>query len=260
MTRMFKFYEARLNEAYAKQPRLVAMKAKLLIAINLLMFAFIVINVAKVLWLQPPNSGARIIANALIAASLGLSMRWVFLGKPELAGNSVAVAMVFIVHAAVLIVGAWVVPLQPLSLAIQLFAFDLVFLLFALVFASRTTATVVLAAIVVGHISFHHFLLPSAKLSPAIVFAAETLRRDGLLVMGLVFCLGITLMQMIGFAHRRSDESLRQSRDVNENLERLVSARTRALEISHLREAAVRNAVASGVVPYAKPVSTLERC
>lgn len=224
----------------------MAMKARLLAAINLLIFAFILINIGKVLWLQPPNAGARIITNTLIALTLLISLRWVLKGKLEMAGSAVALTMVFTVHSAVLIVGASVIPLQPLSVGIQLFAFDLVFLLFALVFASRTIATVVLATIVVGHVSFHHFLLPTAALAPAIAFAADTLHRDGLMVMGLVFCLGITLMQMIGFAHRRSDESLRQSRRVNENLERLVSARTRALEISHLRETADRDAHTAG--------------
>ena len=48
--------------------------------------------------------------------------------------------------------------------------------------------------------------------------------------MGLIFLLGMTLIRMIETAHRRSEESIRQSQKTNENLERLVSERTRDLE------------------------------
>ena len=60
-------------------------------------------------------------------------------------------------------------------------------------------------------------------------YAAGTLLRDGLIAMAFIFGLGVTLARMLETAHRRSEDALRQTRDMNENLERLVTERTHDL-------------------------------
>ncbi len=114
--------------------------------------------------------------------------------------------------------------------AIQLFAYDLVFLLLALVFASRGIACVLLGVIVASHVGFYWLALHTLPIAGTLEFAADTLLRDGLFALCFVFCLGLAIIKMIGTAHERSEEALRETRRVNENLERLVSERTHELE------------------------------
>src|SRR5207237_168339 len=76
---------------------------------------------------------------------------------------------------------------EPLSAAIQLVVIDLVFLLFAFVFASRRFAIAVFAVMVAGHVGFYWKALHRADAPGSIAFAADTLLRDGLIAMGFVF-------------------------------------------------------------------------
>jgi two-component system, sensor histidine kinase len=221
---------ARLDSAYRERSYFIGLKARLLAIITVLLLAFVVLNIAKVVWFQPPMALARIAVNLVLAIAGMACLRFVLNGKLERAGNGLALAMVLTVHGAALIIGTTTAPLQPISTGLQIFAYDLVFLLFAIVFAARPVAVITFALIVAGHVGFYLLFLKSAELLPPVRFAADTLLRDGLLVMGLLFCLGITLIRMIEAAHRRSEDALRQTRHVNENLERLVSARTRDLQ------------------------------
>jgi signal transduction histidine kinase len=118
---------------------------------------------------------------------------------------------------------------QPLSTGIQLVAYDLVFLLLAVVFASRRVAIALFTVIIAGTLLYYFNVLRGAPQIGSQAFAADTLLRDGLIALSFVFTLGITLVQMIETAHDRSEESLRQTRTLNENLEQLVSERTRDL-------------------------------
>jgi signal transduction histidine kinase/AmiR/NasT family two-component response regulator len=241
MSRFFTAYLSKLDSAYRGHPLFVGLKAKLLAGIALLMFLFVPLNIAKTCFYHPPELPARLAANLIVALAALFCLRAVARGRLEHAGNHFTLAMVLTIHGLVMLVGTHVTPVQPLSVGIQVFAFDLVFLLFAVVFASQRIATAALAIMVVGHLSFYQFILQRAHLAPSLQFSADTLLRDGLLVMGLVFCLGLALIRMIEAAHRRSAESLTETRHLNENLERLVSERTRELEIvSHQATAASR--------------------
>ena len=228
---------ARLDDSYRDRRLFVKLKARLLTGIVLLFLAFIPFNIAKLLWLQPPVIGPRLIVNFIVAVACVLCLRSVLKGKLERAANVFALSVAVTIHSAVHIVRATTVPLQPLSVGIQIFAFDIVILFFAIIFTSRRIATAVFGITALGQVSFYFFILQKAHLSPTEQFSADTLLRDSLFVMGLLLCLGLTLMHMIETTHQRSEESLQQTRSLNENLERLVSERTRALEISS-REAA----------------------
>lgn len=226
-------YLARLDSAYRSRPLFVGLKARLLAAFCLLVLVFVPVNIAKTLLIHPPAFGPRILVNVVVGIAAWFCLRSVYQGHLERAGNRLALAMVLAVHVTVLVAGSMATQLsQPLSVGIQLFAFDLVFIIFALVFASRRIAIVAFLLMVAGHLGYALFLRNRGNLDASGQFSANVLLREGLFAMGFLFCLGITLSRMIEAALRRSEETLRQAQSVNENLERLVSDRTRDLEVA----------------------------
>ena len=229
MLRPFAPALTRLDDSYRDRPIFVGQKARLLVSITSLLLVFIVFNIAKVLYLEPPVIAPRIAANVIVGFAGLLCLRQVFGGKLETAGNGFALIMVLTIHSIALVIGASVRAVEPLSVGIQIFAFDLVFLLFAIVFASRRVATIVFFIMAAGHVGFQLLVLRRTPLDPVVQFSADTLFRDGLLVMGLLFCVGLTLTRIIAMAHQRSEDALGESQRVNQNLERLVSERTQEL-------------------------------
>ncbi len=238
MLRLFAPYVARLDAAHKDRPFFAGQKARLLAAFNVLMLMFVPLNVAKLLWVQPPFVGMRLIFTAVFGISALLSLRALLRGKLEQAGSGFILVVVFMVHLTVLLIPH---SEQPLGTAIQLMVYDLVFLLFAMIFTSRRLALLVFAVMVAGDVAFYLRVLQPAE-TGTLQFAADTLLRDGLISMCFVFCLGVTLAHMISAAHQRSEDALRASRDVNENLERLVGERTRDLEQASAQAAAASRA------------------
>ncbi len=219
---------ARIDSAYSDRPYFVGLKARLLAAFSLLMLVFAPLNTAKLLWVELPRPMLRIGFNLCFALAAVLSLRWIQSGKSERAGNILVLASIIpVILLGLLVPSSY---LQPLSSAVQLFAFALLYLLVALVFASRRVAFGVLAIAVTGHVLFHLRAFGSDYVAGSIQFAANTLLRDGLIAFGLVFCLGLTLVRMIETAQRRSEDALAETRAMNENLGRLVTERTRELE------------------------------
>src|SRR5580698_9245952 len=121
-------YADRLNSVYRDRSFFAGLKARLLAAIALLVLVFIPLNIAKTLWLQPPMLLPRIAVNLVIGIAGAVCLRLVLRGKLERAGNGLALTMVLVVHGTLLLVLALTRPEQPLTVGIQAFAFDLVFL------------------------------------------------------------------------------------------------------------------------------------
>lgn len=238
MPSFFARYVERLDLAYRDQPFFVGLKARLLAAITLLLAILVPFNMAKVLWHQPPEVLPRLVVNVIVGATAWWCLRLVLAGNVIRPANLLALVMVITAHGATWAIGATVVPTQPLAHGLELFAFNIVFLLFAIAFASRPTALAVFAVTLLGHVGFYWGFLRNPSFDQSTQFAANTLLRDGLLVIGLVFCLSYTVLKMIETAHRRSEESLRESLRVNENLEHLVAERTRAFEQASQQAAA----------------------
>src|SRR5688500_2427253 len=231
MTCPFASSLAPLDAASRAASAFIALTARLFAVPTLALIAFIPLDIAMVLCLQPPEFLVRISINVIVEIAALLSLRSLLQGNLDRGGNGLALAMMLAVHGIVLAVGLAIEPQQPLSVGVQVFAFDVFILLFAIVFASRRIATMGFAVMVIGHVVFYTFILPKAPhLHPSLQASAQSLLRDGLVVMALLFCLGITLMQLIETAHQRSDEALRETRNSNETLERLVRERTRAFE------------------------------
>ncbi|MCF7689696.1 MAG: response regulator [Cephaloticoccus sp.] len=229
----------RLDATYAQEPYFVRIKVRVLAALTLLIIVFLPINVVKLLWVQLPETGVRLVMNLIMGGvavwSLGLLLR----GQLKTAGNSLALGLVLTVHLLLLL--PFTVA-QPLSTAIQLFAYDLVFLLLATVFASRRVACTVLVIILAGHIGFHYGVLHPSIILDSGALASDTLLRDGGFVIGFIFALSMALMRLIESAHRRSEEALQETNAMNANLGVLVAERTRELEAATLAAKAASKA------------------
>jgi signal transduction histidine kinase/CheY-like chemotaxis protein len=215
-----------LDAIYRERPYFMGVKARLLASFCLLLLVFIPVNLGKMLWAQLPEIPTRLALNACIFFAACWTLRMIWRGRLQLAGSGLAIALVVPTHFVALLPHTYH---QPLSTGIQLVAYDLVFLLLTVVFASRRVAIALFTVIIASTVLYYFNVLHGAPQVGSQAFAADTLLRDGLIALSFVFTLGITLVQMIETAHARSEESLRQTRALNENLEQLVSERTRDL-------------------------------
>jgi signal transduction histidine kinase/FixJ family two-component response regulator len=229
MIRPFASLVARVDLAYAERAYFTRLKARLLAGFTLLMLAWIPLNIAKLLWVRPPHLAERLSTSCAFAIISFWALQQVLKGRLKEAGNGLAVALVVAAHALLFITTDYV---EPLAAAVQLFAFDLVFLLLTVVFASRRVAVAVFVIMLASLVWFYMHALRPVPLSGSLAFAADTLMRDGVIAIGFVFCLALTLTQMIAAANRHSDEALRATQAANENLEALVAERTRALAVA----------------------------
>ncbi len=229
MFRPFASFVERLDFLYRERPYFSRLKARLLAAFLLLLFVFVPLNILKLVWVGPPQLPLRIELNLVIGAFSLLALRWLRQGRLELAGSALVLGAILPAHGLVLLAPGYD---EPLGVAVQLFILDYVFLLLALVFASRRAALVALATVVAGDVLFHSHALAQEPVAGSLRFAADTLLRDGLIAIVFVFGVGLALMRLIEAAHSRSEEAIRATQALNENLERLVSARTRELEIA----------------------------
>ena len=232
LSRFYAAAVARLDGVYESRSYFVGLKARLLAAFTLLLVIWVPLNVLKMLWVQPPEIPRRLLINAFILAGALVALHQVRRGRLERAGSWLALALIVPTHAVLVLAPTF---REPLSVAIQMFAFDLVFLLLTLVFASRWVSLLVLVTVVITQVWLHFHVLHHDFIVGSLGFSADTLLRDGLFAVGFVFVLGIALMRMIVASQARSEEALRETRAVNANLERLVSERTRDLESASLR-------------------------
>ena len=199
-------------------------------AFSVLLLVVMPLNVVKIIWLQTPAIEYRMIFNLCMMLSAALALKWLRRGRLDWAGNVLALTAIP-VHILVLAVPNY---REPLATGILLFGVDLVFLLMALVFASRRVAIAVLLIVATGLGAFYLRELQE-PIAGSMQFAADALVREGLTLIGIVFVLGVALVRLIETAHVRSEESLQATRALNENLERLVAVRTGELEAATQR-------------------------
>ncbi|HSI06948.1 MAG: ATP-binding protein [Rariglobus sp.] len=230
MLRPLATYLRTLESLYAERPYFVGLKARMMAMFSLLLVVLVPLNIVKVLWLQQPMSGYRILFNLCMGLAAVLSLKWLRKGRLDWAGNVLALNIIP-VHMLVLVTPYYY---EPLATAYLIYGLDLVFLLIALVFASKRVAVAVLLIVVAGQFAFYIRELQE-PVAGSLRFAADTLMREGLILLGLIFVLGFILVRMIETAQRLSLEALNKAKVVNENLERLVSERTQELEAATSR-------------------------
>ncbi len=223
---------AQIDAAYAGRSYFTRLKARLLVAFSAIVVLFVPLNITKLLVFQPPFVERRLLGSLILLISGALAFHWSRRGRLEHAGNLLSATFIVFAHGLIILGPQY---LQPLATAIQLFAADIVFLLIAIVFASRWLATALVAVMIVSHVWFHFHTLHQEPIAGSLAFAADTLLRDGLLASSLVFVLGLAVVIMIESAHRRSEQALRETKATNDNLERLVAERTRELSAASER-------------------------
>ncbi len=229
MTRLYQTLVARLDSAYAGQSYFTRLKARLLAGFSLLLLLWLPLNLAKLIWVHPPHMALRLGLNGCFALASGWALFRLHKGRFVSAGDGLAIGLVVPAHALLFLAPTY---FEPMSVGVQLFALDLVFLLLTVVFASRRAAVAVLLIEMAGLGWFYFDALHRRPIPGSLEFTADTLLRDGLFAIGFIFCLGITVAQMIEAANRRSEQALRETRAMNENLERLVTERTRDLAVA----------------------------
>ncbi len=229
MVRPLAAYLKKLDTVYRKQNHFIQLKARLLAAIDALLLIFVPLNLLKLLWLQPPGLGFRFAFNAAIGLSALYSFRCLHRGLLRQAGTRLALCLILPIHVLVFFVPSYA---EPLGSAIQLFAFDLVLLLITLIFATRRIAWLVLGIIAVSHIAFYRIALFHEPVAGTLRYASDTLVRDGLITLGFVFSLGMTLVAILEAVSRQSEQTLQATRAMNAELEQRVFERTSALEVA----------------------------
>ena len=227
MIRPLKSYLGRMDAAYRERPYFVGRKARLLAAVLAILAVYVPLNIAKILWFMPPQPGRRLVMSLVIEAAALLSLRILSRGRLEAAAGLFALAVAGTASVLALVAPGYA---EPLGLAVQMLVTGIVFVLFAVVFAPRPVAAAVLLIVAGSQVAIHRAALGGASIPGSASYTAQTLLREGLVALGFVFVLGMALVRLLESAHRRSEESLRATRALNENLELLVSERTRALE------------------------------
>lgn len=218
---------AKLDAIYRGRPFFDGVRARLLAGFLAIWLVLIPLNAAMMLWLRPEMYAPRVGGNVAAELFFLLSLRLLFQGRLALAGGLVALVPPALVHGMVLLVAAQV---PALSFGLKVFAFDVLFLFGALMFAPRRIACVLFGLVLAGHVAFYAVSLRSGLITDPLEPVLGALLRDGLIALGFVFMLGFTATYLIEAAHRRSDASLRETRALNDNLEHLVAERTRELE------------------------------
>jgi signal transduction histidine kinase len=229
MARPFASFYTRLDTVYRNAPYFTGLKARLLTTFGLLFIVFIPLNVLKLLWANPGGLPLRLGMNVVMILSAFACVRTVLAGRLERAGAVFVFPILLSATGAALF---WPLPAiqYPLAAANTLFVVGVITLLFAVIFAHWTVAASALVIAVAGNAAFHLRVFHGAPADLQTAAAANVLVREGTITLVFIFGLGLPLVSMITAAHRRSEDSLRESNRTNENLERLVSERTRALE------------------------------
>ena len=94
MIRVAESFTARLDSVYSHRAYFTCLKARLLAAFMLLLLAWLPINVAKLLWTQPPHLPVRLAGCTASAAIAVWALHQLCKGRLELAGNGLGLASV----------------------------------------------------------------------------------------------------------------------------------------------------------------------
>lgn len=241
MPRPFSSALARLDSVYRDRPHFTGIKARLLCAYALVVIVFVCLNAARMAMFPPPELPVRLAISGVILTGALLTLRSTWRGRVKLGGGLLTLPALLAAHLAALLVPPAMIPL-PLGAAFSLFTFDILCLLTALVFSERWVAGLELVMAVVGGVAFHLRVLDPSTVPEIIRLSGDKLLRDGLISLGVVFALGISLVHTIEATQRRSEHSLSESRRTNENLEHLVSERTKDLVLASAQAAAAARA------------------
>ncbi|MDQ8196007.1 ATP-binding protein [Coraliomargarita sp. SDUM461004] len=219
----------RLTTIYDEHNHFIRLKARLFLSLNFLLLTLVLLNLARFLWFQPPNLSIRIALNVLIASTSIVSLSLAAKGRLEFAGSTLSIALAVPIHALILILPANYFH-EPLGAAFQLYVFDTFLLFLALIFATKRSAIICFAIIIVGNVNLYYKTLQSDTILGSLNFAAHSLARDGILAFTCFFAIGLMLVAILQATAGRSEQALKSVKTMNERLETRVNERTRELE------------------------------
>ncbi|TVP75432.1 MAG: response regulator [Puniceicoccaceae bacterium] len=229
MPRPIDMFLKRLETVYHGHNHFVRLKARLLLGISLILGAVALVNLLRFLWSQPPGLPVRIGVNLCFLAAIILSVRFTFKRKLELAGSSLALGITLPLHLIIAILPSGYYA-QPVGTAFQLFVFDIILLLSALIFASKRTAVICFVIILLGNCIFYFKTLIGPHIPGTLHYAADTLARDGIFAFTIIFAAGALLVVMLDQVMKHSEQVLESIKSSNERLEQRVSERTQEFE------------------------------
>jgi signal transduction histidine kinase len=229
MIRLFTTRLSQLDAIYADRPFFDGVRARLLAVFIVLLSFYVPTNIVQMLWFHPQYYSFRIVVNLGMLGVAWYAMWKLFQGRLQLAGSLIALGAILPAHATVLLTLTHL-GTHPVSLGFKAFVQDVIFLPGALMFAPRRLALALVAYIVAGHVIFFSIALQHVPIAGSLEDVAAVMLREGLVAILFLFGIGVTVVHLIETAHKRSEEALRQTRAMNDNLERLVAERTVALE------------------------------
>ena len=224
---------SQLDHAYQDRPYLFGMKAKLLAGIAMVFLVVIPLNLIKLALVGAPHIEVRLAFNLIVVLAAWFTLSMVRRGRADAAGGALVLLLLVPTHGMVFLAQRVE---EPLALALQLFAFDMLLVLLAFVFATRIVALVVAGLVLIGHILTHAILLRARPMPGSLEHAGDSLLREGLIMLVMVGCVAFTVRAMIEAAYRRSEDARKATQATNNELERLVALRTKDLE-SAMRKA-----------------------
>ena len=213
----------RIDEVYAEASIFYRLKARMLVFFSAVLAVIVLLNVVKVLWVAPPAVEFRLLTNGFILASCALAYKWVLRGWLDRAGDGLVLGSVIPVHAVLFVVPEFT---ESVAAGLQLYSFDLIFLLIAIVFATPRIAGLAFLIILAGFIAFNQVVVFSGGVEGSLEFAARALRREGIVALLVMFAIGTALVRLLREAHRRSMQVLAEVKTSKDQLEELVAERT----------------------------------
>ncbi len=230
MKRFTAAFFAPIDRVFSDSSHFVGLKARLLATVAMVAMVLAPLNMIKLWWMAMPHAEMRIAFSTIILGAAGLALLLLRRGRLDLAADLFALLVVVPAHGLPLLAQYWGIVDQPLAMLLQVFAIDTVLLLLAFGFCTRGTALLVAAIIGVGQVLLHYAVEAEGALAGSLDFAADSLLREGLAALSLLFGIVFTIRIMLEMAHRRGEEALRATQALNDDLERLVARRTRDLE------------------------------
>ena len=123
----------RIDSIYRDDIYFDALKARLLLSFSSLLTLVLVGNMIKLWWIEAPLLEFRLVLNSIVIIANVATCYKVIKGRLAQAGNILVLGSILPIHGLLLLVSAYQ---EAVAAAILLFAFDSVFLLIALVFAT----------------------------------------------------------------------------------------------------------------------------
>jgi signal transduction histidine kinase len=221
----------RIDAIYRDEPHFTRLKARLLYIFLLAVVVAIPLNVVRMVLVPPPELPLRLGFSGLMLACCVTALAQTRRGRLPWAACCLTLPLMIAANLFTLLAPTHLMSV-PLNAAVLVYLLDVVCLFVTLIFAPAWVGITAAVIAFAGTAAFRQRLLAGPSVPADLRTVAATLVQEGTLALGFVFAIGLVVIRMLESAHRRSEESLRESKRTNENLGAVVAARTRELELA----------------------------